>query len=128
MLILPMTNDGKRRVDIDIISNTFTFVTYWNYSTCMWYVDMIDSEGNDYLLGMALVPSINILKAHTVQVEETGDIRVADITGTNNATVDSLGSEGVDVTSWLPGEYEEAFPDDEFKIPALAVNLDDVLQ
>ena len=128
MLILPMTNDGARRADIDIITATYSFRTFWNYSTEMWYVDMVDSEGIDYLLGMALVPAINILKAHTVQVEETGDIRVSDSLATGNATVDSLGSDGIDVTSWLPGEFEETNPEAAFRLPDLFVDLDDILQ
>ena len=127
MLILPMTNDGARKADIDIISGIFSFRTYWNYSTSMWYVDMLDANGNDYLLGMALVPEINILKAHSVQVEQIGEIRVSDVPLTGNATVDSLGSEGVDVTSWLPGEFEDTFPQDDFKIPDLPVSLEGII-
>ena len=126
MQIVPMASNGARTVTVNLgdPAGVLQFRTYWNYTASMWFMDILREDGTVLAQGLALVPDRNILAPYPA-LDFIGEIRVADIDGTGNATTESLGVDA-QVVQFNPGEYEETFPEDD-AIPPLSYNLDDVL-
>lgn len=127
MLILPMTVDGARQVDIDLGEDrgVFTFRTYWNYTTETWNMDIYDSFDLPVILGLALVINIDILNPYPDVSARLGSIHVADLTGTANRTTVDLGVNS-QVVSFTEGEYETLFPTTD-TLPNLIIDIGDII-
>jgi hypothetical protein len=127
MQIIPTTNAGARRITLDLGGDigTHTFRTYYNYLAGMWFLDLLDVSDVAILNGLALVPFIDVLRAHT-DIDPVGQLRVADTAGTGNATPESLGT-AAQLLHYAPGEFDTLFPDDVDRLPDLLVAIADVL-
>lgn len=127
MQIIPTTSDGARRITLDLGGDLglFTFRTYYNYLADMWFLDLLDADDTVILAGMALPPGIDILRAHT-NIDDIGELRVADTGGTNNATPESLGTDA-QLVHYDPGEFDATYPDETNRLPELLVSIEDVL-
>lgn len=127
MIVLPMTADGARQVDIDIGEDrgVFTFRSYWNYTTSSWNMDITDSFQVPVILGLALVIGVDILDPYPTVKERLGSIHVADLTGSANRTINDLGT-NAQVVSFTTGEFETLFPTVD-TLPSLIIDIGDII-
>lgn len=91
MIQLPLTNAPASRVTVNTGSGTYAFVTYFAPHGA-WLMDILTSQGEPLLIGLALVPGVdNLLKGH-------GDLfagvrmQIECDPGTFNDTATSLGT------------------------------------
>lgn len=128
MIVIPLNNDGARRIDIDLENDigVITFRSYWNGITETWNVDLVDAEGNDIILGLAMVVGIDLLKAHPLVGDRIGQLRVVSTTDENNRNTETLGNTA-ELVHFAPGEFEAAFPLPDF-LPVQVVDIEDVTQ
>ncbi len=92
MKLIELSSDGQGTAEVDLDTAVVTFVSRYNYSAECWVLDLYDSEGNDILLGLMLVPGIDLLIPYQHQKalygslvlveKETGDYKNSDGLGT----------------------------------------------
>lgn len=104
-LIIPVNSTGDRRIQLLLGSNLLTVRTYWSPTVPSWYMDLIDSGGNELAVGLALVPIINVLESQPNLTRIYGQFRVFTIDGSENDTETSLGDTGI-LWWFAPGEWE----------------------
>lgn len=104
-LIIPVNNVGDRRIQVLLGSNLLTIRTYWNPTVPGWYMDLSDSAGAVIALGLALVPSINVLSSQQNLTRLYGQFRVFPTDNSENDREDSLGDPSV-LWWFAPGEWE----------------------
>ncbi|MBL4769532.1 MAG: hypothetical protein JKY94_17800 [Rhodobacteraceae bacterium] len=124
MQIIPLTSDGARRVAVNLTDTAalITFRTYYNYLAPGWFLDILDEDEVAILTGLALVPNINILRAHPNAAAAIGELRVADLGGDGNTSPESLGNTAY-LAHYLPGEFVPAAAPN----PAPLVTLESVI-
>lgn len=63
---IPVTNDGARRVTVELAGQRLTFRTYFSTGQkSMWLLDVYNDENVQLIAGINLVPgSDNVLKGH----------------------------------------------------------------
>lgn len=107
--VIPTFNTGTTSYNVALNGTTYFFKTYWNEYAAMWFLDILDSDGNNVAMGLALVPDINIFRYDTQLTNTIGELRVADLTGEGNAKDDSLGNTAL-LYYFLPGEFQQLYP------------------
>lgn len=65
-VVIPVNNDGARRVTVEISEQRLTFRTYFSTGQAnMWLLDIYDNDAAPLIVGINLVPgSDNVLKGH----------------------------------------------------------------
>lgn len=89
--VLDLTADGQASVDYDLGTGVFTFVTRYNYSAQLWYLDILDSQQNVLLAGRALVPNVDILHPFQEQKKLLGQLVVREFNPGDHHSPDLLG-------------------------------------
>lgn len=59
MILIPLTSDGDRVVEVDVGSHILQFRTYWTGQK--WLMDVSDTSGQPLMFGLALAPGVNNL-------------------------------------------------------------------
>lgn len=91
-LILPVDSTGDRRIQVLLGANLVTLRTYWNPIVPGWYMDLVGADGQNIILGVAMVPEINLLAFDLTLTRLYGQFRVFTLDISENNTPDSLGS------------------------------------
>ena len=74
MKLIELTSDGQNTAEVDLDTAVVTFVTRYNYSAECWVLDLYDSEGSAILLGLMLVPGIDLLIPYQHQKQLYGGL------------------------------------------------------
>jgi len=67
MKLIELTSSGQGQTAVDLNTAVVTFITRYNHSAEAWVLDLYDSEGNDILLGLMLLPGIDLLSPYQHQ-------------------------------------------------------------
>ncbi len=122
MQVIPLDSTGASRVTVGL----YDYVTYWNPTVSMWYLDLYDANDNAIALGLALVPDINLLNYDESLIDSIGQLRVVDLSGAGNSDNASLGNTAI-LSYWAPGEFEAAYPTyDTPTLRSVNVNIDEL--
>lgn len=125
-LEIPLNSAGSRRIFVDLNRQPFGIRTYWNPTARTWFMDLTDRLDNPILLGMAMVPEINLFEAFPGLTSTIGQFRVIVTDGGENNTIDSLGNTAF-LIYFPPGEFESTYPNfDDPGINPLTYNFDDL--
>ncbi len=117
MLQIPVTNNPKTEFFTQVYDTrtsdnanavNLQLTTYFNTMSSMWYLDLKDSLGNPYALGLAMVPNIDITRSVTILPNDFGQFRIFDTTGDGNATLTSLGNSSY-LVYFANGEFEDLY-------------------
>jgi hypothetical protein len=102
-LFLPFTNDGCRTIAVSTPAGMFSYTTYFMPLLRAWLCDIVDGAGNALITGLALNVLVdNLLKGRGDTLKDY-TLRVYSMTGKENNTPDSLGSD-CQAVLFLPGE------------------------
>jgi len=92
MIQLPLAANPASRVTVDTGNGVFIFATYWMQVNKTWLMDILDSNANLLLSGIALLPGIDNLLKGQGELFKNIVMQVQCTNGTSNATADSLGN------------------------------------
>lgn len=107
--LIPTSNKGTTNFNVVLNNTPFNMRTYWQPIANMWYLDFLQSDNTPIAMGLALVPSINILRFSRGITNTIGELRVVDISGEGNAEENSLGNTAL-LFYFTPGQFDEEFP------------------
>lgn len=107
MQIIPLSDAGKVSTSVTLNSRNLVLTTLYNVRARMWYVDVV-LDGVTYFLGKAMVPEINLLR-NNQELDTFGELRILDLNGDQNTTIDSLGNTAI-LLFFLPGEFSTLYP------------------
>lgn len=129
MQLIPVTNDGARRVTVDLQNGlgVYTFQTYFNSVLNRWVMDILDSNDNPLYVGATLNSNIDVLRAQANIQELIGEFRLSDTACTSTINSESLGVSNF-LMHFLPGEFQTLVPPDPDAIPPINIDLGNVLQ
>lgn len=74
LYVIEMTSDGEGTTEVNLGDTLVTLITRFNYSIKAWTMDIIDAQGNNILLGLMMVPNVDILSPYPEQKELLGGL------------------------------------------------------
>lgn len=90
--IIPLTNDGCRRVTVTLGENSFILETYYLPNIRRWLLDILDAEENPILTGISLNVGVSNLVKGKTQIFEGQALRCVSPEVQENNTPESLGT------------------------------------
>lgn len=90
-LILPVSAAGARRVQVRLGDDLLTIRTYYQPHTPIWRMDLSDVNDNVLVLGVPLVPGINLIRGETETTRRYGEFWYNPEQGVGNES-DALGN------------------------------------
>ncbi len=73
MKVVKLTSWGCGKTDVDLgDSGLYTFATKYNITAAVWTLNIADSQGNDLLTGLMMVPEINLIEPYPAIAEKIG--------------------------------------------------------
>ena len=90
--IIPLTNDGSRKITITLGENVFILETYYLPHINRWLMDIYDIDENPILTGISLNIGVDNLVKGKAPIFEGQTIRCISIDGKDNTTPVSLGT------------------------------------
>jgi hypothetical protein len=92
MIEIPVENKPCKSFSVMTPIGVLRLRTYWNGMASMWYMDLLDKEGNGLVSGIALATGTNNLISGTGIPELEGcAMFVVDTSGNGNKTFDGFG-------------------------------------
>lgn len=90
--IIPLTNDGSRKITITLGENVFIIETYYLPHIQCWIMDIYDIDENPILLGMTLNVGVDNLVKGKSPIFDGQTIRCISINESGNNDALSLGN------------------------------------
>jgi len=103
MKVIQLTADSGSRTTVDLDSMIAIFVPKYNYSAKCWSLDILDVSGELLLVGLMLVPDVDILEPYTSVKETVGALVLVEKTAGDYMLPYSLGTTAV-LLWYAPGE------------------------
>ena len=98
--VVDLTNDGQGRTTLNLGQTVVTLITRWNASAKIWTLDILDSNEDPVVVGIAMVPGVNLLKPYPSASQLIGSLVVAEKNSGGYQNSDLLGN-GV-ILLWFP--------------------------
>jgi len=109
MIKLPVDNTPCKSFSVNTDVGVFRFRTYWNNLLSTWFIDIIGTDNQNVVSGIALLTGINNLVAGTGLDELKGcAMVVVDSSGNGNRTFDGFGKDAL-VYMTTGGEVYEPY-------------------
>lgn len=89
--LIPLTNDGCRRINIALGQNMYILETYYLPHIRVWVMDIYDMNNNPIITGISLNVGVDNLVAGKSELFRNQTIRCVSVNNTENNTPDSLG-------------------------------------
>lgn len=90
--LVPLTNDGCRRINVALGQNLYILETYYMPHIRCWLMDIYDMDGNPIITGISLNVGVDNLVAGKSVYFKNQTLRCVSPTGKENNTPDSLGT------------------------------------
>lgn len=90
--LIPLTNDGCRRINIALGQNMYILETCYLPHVQCWLMDIYDMANNPIITGISLNVGVDNLVAGKSELFENQTLRCVSPTGQENNTPDSLGT------------------------------------
>lgn len=90
--IIPLTNDGSRRITVALGENVFILETYYLPNIRRWLMDIYDIDENPILTGISLNPGVDNLVKGKAPIFDGQTIRCISTDGSDNDNPISLGT------------------------------------
>jgi len=103
MKIIELEPRGQGTTSVDLEDAIVTFVTRYNYSANCWTLDLIDAEDNPILMGLMLIPNIDVLIPYAEQKELYGSLVLVEKETDDYQDPDRLGVD-TKLIWYAPGE------------------------
>ena len=106
---IPLTAKGGATFTIPLGDVVVSLIPKFNYSSQCWTLDILDAQGEDLLLGLMLVPNIDILFPYPSVKEDLGSLVLIELNENDYQIVDYLGVNAE--LLWFPPGQEIVLPE-----------------
>ncbi len=106
--IIDLTSEGKSSSIVDLGTILVRIVTYYNYSSECWIMDILDLNDNPILHGLMLVPNIDVLEPYTEEKLSLGSLVLVELNAGDYKSPDDLGTKTKLI--WYPVGEEVVLP------------------
>lgn len=89
--LIPLTNDGCRRITVTLGQNNYMLETYYLPHIHCWLMDIYEMNGRSIITGISLNVGVDNLVAGKSVLFKNQTLRCVSINNTENNTPDSLG-------------------------------------
>ena len=91
MQYIPLTSTGNCSTSVTLSTGNFSLLTRYNYQAKCWTLDITDTNLNDVVLGIMLVPGVLLLHAYPYVKSSFGDIFLVETVTGSYMIPDNLG-------------------------------------
>lgn len=90
--VIPLSSNPQGQVVVSLGDTVAILITRYNYSAACWTLDIQDSNGNNILTGIMLIPGADLLAAYPENKKALGSLVLAEKNAGDYQNPEGLGT------------------------------------